>query len=148
MLNSIFKSGVNAEDIEAIAHYLQATPTRTAQAQDVKNRFMAWYQTYSNSFWESYATDESFQTAAHFRDEFNRQNAVTTQQVAAVRNVQQYGLTRDEALGLPPNTLDLWSATKKYGKYLAIGAGAIGLGYVALQTKTALGFLKRIMPGA
>jgi hypothetical protein len=147
MLDSLFKSRVNAEDILAIAHYFQGTAARTAEAQNVKNKFFSWYQTYSNSVWESWATDESFQTAAKFRDEFNRLNAVTPQQVLAVRNVQQYGLTRDEALGLPPNTIDLWSRTKKYGRYLAIGAGVVGIGYLALQTKSALALVKRFIPG-
>jgi len=147
MLDSYFKSVANADDIEAIAHYFQSTPVRTSEAQGVKNKFMAWYQNYSASIFTKVATDESFLTASRYRDEFNRMNAVTPQQQVAVRTVQQYGLTRDEALGIPPNTLDLWSRTKRYGKWIAVGAGALGVGYIALQTKAAAGFLRRVITG-
>ncbi len=147
MLDSLFISYNNADDIEAIAAFFRATPVRSPEAQGVKNKFMAWYQTYSNSLFSKVATDESFHTAANFRDEFNRANAITKAQEQAVKSVQEYGLTRNEMLGIPPGTVDLWTKTKRITKWIGVGVAVAGVGYLALQTKTAFTLIKRIIPG-
>jgi hypothetical protein len=74
---------------------------KTTEATKIKNEFASWYAglSYMDRNW---STDDTFDRATVYRDSFNRANATTSQERAAVEHVIKTGTTLEDAAGQPP----------------------------------------------
>lgn len=88
------------DDMAATVEYFNGTTANTSAAKKVKDDFATWY---SNLGWydKSVNSDQVWNQARNFRTQFNRANAVTPAEVAAVAAVEGTGLSTEQTTGKP-----------------------------------------------
>jgi len=86
----------NEKEMEAIARYITSEPARTADARQIKDDFIIWYNKVGKSW---YISESDLTEAKNRRKEFNFRNAVTTSEKETVTRVEKTGMTTEEAQG-------------------------------------------------
>ena len=89
--------GSQDEDIDAINEFFAREPIHTSEAAKIKDEWIKWHDDlgwYSKNY-DSAAYDE----ARNIRNRFNIANAITAEDKAFVRTVQQTGFSTEEMQG-------------------------------------------------
>ncbi len=131
------------DNMAALVDYFNAQQPVTPAAAKIKDQFATWHS--QLSFYDtSVDSDTTWNQARNFRDTYERANAVTPQQQAAVSAVQQTGITSEQALNKPaaaktsaglyaaptPVTTQPWiPAEYKWAAVVVIGGGALIFAY-------------------
>ncbi len=123
------------EDMEAINTYIMGSKVNTKAADAVKNKWIVWWEENKRSGWDWYSQEE-FDLARNFRNQFNLANAKSSTEKDAVKNQASSGVTSEEARGETKRSTSegyyivpeppLISNTTKIGIIAAIAAVALG----------------------
>lgn len=125
-----------SEDMDAINRMMAGAPLRTKAAAAVHDEWIKWWD--GLSWWEKALDGETYDRARNLRNQFNRANAVTASDRAAVERMQTTGLTNEEIAGGTRRTLstgDYDVPLLSTSSRLALGGLALlaGGGYLALK---------------
>lgn len=82
-----------AANIKAINDYFNRTPRLTTKATEVYDQWRIFHEKLSSAWW---LTQEDYDKARNFRNEFNRANAVTAEQKEIVETVIRSGMTSEQ----------------------------------------------------
>lgn len=88
------------DNLAALVQYMNDTHANTSKAAKIKDQFANWY---SNLGWyaKTVNTDDTWNQARNYRDQFNTANALTPVEQAAIEAVQSGGITTEQSAGLP-----------------------------------------------
>jgi hypothetical protein len=128
------------EDMKAVVNYMSTTEAKTDAAKSIKTAFANWYV---NLGWydKNVGSDDVYNRARNFRNNFNTANATTAHEQAAVKEAITKGMTSEAMRGdqeqartgsggfaeeTPPDP---------YVKYKIAAAAAGGLLVVGIVTK-------------
>ena len=119
-----------AANIEAIERYIgEQEPARTAAAVQVRDAFLRWAA--GLSAFERNFEQQAYDRARNYRLDFNRANATTPAELAAVEEQALRGLSTEQLDGAP----DRRTSDGSYVPPPSPGAGvalALGIGLAAL----------------
>jgi hypothetical protein len=88
------------DNLAALVEYFNSTKAVTSKAAKIKDQFATWY---SNLGWYSKTvnSDDTWNQARNYRDQFNLANTTTSAQQQAVIDSQSHGLTTEQMQGNP-----------------------------------------------
>lgn len=125
-----------AENIEAIERYIgEQEPPRTAAAVAIREQFLRFMAAMSD--WDRNVEQAAYDRVRNFKLEYNRANATTPAQKAAVEEQALRGLSTEQLQGgadrrtadgtyVPPPTTAERLGAPALGVLLIVGVGALG----------------------
>lgn len=102
------------DDMVAIERYMKDTLALTPEATKIKDAYIAWFD---GLYWWQKSSQDNFDKARNYRNQFNLANAPTAEAKAAVQAVITSGLSKEQAqgdadrrnsAGMYPNHPDPW----------------------------------------
>jgi len=88
----------NSENIDAIRAYFDQTSVKTAEAQKIKDAFVAWYDGLT---WFGKGLNSNYDLARNQRNRFNLANATSAEEKQVVETVITTGLSTEQVQGQP-----------------------------------------------
>ena len=113
-------------NIDAIERYIgEQEPPRTAAAVQVRDRFLRWLA--GVSAWARAFDQGTYDVARNYRLEYNRANATTPAERAAVEEQALHGISTEQIDGSPDRRTSDGSyiPPSSAGTWVAIGAGGL-----------------------
>lgn len=88
----------NGANLDAISRYMSDTPVKTQAASRAKDAWVIWYDglDFIDKNWPS---QQVYDMARNLRNAFNKANATTPKELAAVVQTQQTGLSSEQLQG-------------------------------------------------